>query len=501
MSDATHPPSATDRDGIGLLRQALRSAGYEPDRMAVMLRSETGSLTPRPQDVQVIVRYLPERDRLADLMKLFLLRLEIPAARAADALAPLPLERAERIGVVARDGDVVRGTVRILPSGTLVFASDRELESDPDIPADHVMGVSQSSIFLASLTVREMVADVLDVGCGGGIQSVIAAQHAKRVVACDINARALAFTAFNAQLNGMTNVETREGSFFEPVKDERFDLIVSNPPFVISPASAIVFRDGGMRGDDVSRMVVREAAAHLRDGGLAFVLVSWGMPLGARWEQPLEAWVGDLGCDAWFLHQGSAVPIGYATTWNEPLQRADPAAFGRALDEWTRYYAELGYASLGYGAVVLRKRRAASHWTRADDLQGQREPLSGAQIAQLIAAEDYVRSRSDEQLLAARFTREPEHRLDQTLRAHDGAFAVESATLRLESGIRFSVPIDAFTAELFARLDGATTLTDAARAASARFANEGFSEADFATEACAVIRRLLSIGLVHVPKR
>ncbi len=500
-SAATSVPDSGDRAGIALFRQALRSASYHPDRMRVMLRAEGENVTPRPEDVPVVARLLPERDRLADLLRLFLLRLDVPAARAADALGPLPLERATRLRLVTQEHGLVRGAIRVLPAAELVFACDRELESAPALPPDHVMGVSSSSIFLASLTVRRPVGDVLDVGCGGGIQSVLAAHHAKRVVACDINPRALAFAAFNAALNGVTNVECRAGSFFDPVGDERFDVVVSNPPFVVSPDSAMVFRDSGMRGDDVSREVVRQAATHLRDGGLAFVLVSWGIRDGATWSAPLERWVRDTGCDAWFLHQSQATPLGYAATWNEPLQRASAGAYEDAIDRWVRYDRELGYTALAYGAVVLRKRKAASHWTRADDLHGQREPASGEQIARLIDAEDYLASHTDEQLLRARFSLEPEHRLDQTLRVRDGAFAVEGATLRLETGLRFNIAIDAFTAELLTRLDGKRTLAQAATDAAARFAGDGIAAADFGVEAVSVTRRLLALGFVRLNPR
>ncbi len=490
---------ASDREGIALLRTALRSAGYGPDRMQVMLRAESDNLTPRPEDVPVVLRLLPERDRLANLMRLFLLGLPLEDARAADALAPLGLDRALHLGVVARSPAGIRAEVRILPSGDLIFACDRELESAPDLPADHVMGVSTSSIFLASITVREPVRDVLDVGCGGGIQSVLAARHAKRVVACDINPRALDFTAFNAALNGVTNVECRAGSFFEPARAERFDLVVSNPPFVVSPDSALTFRDSGMRGDGVSRMVVREAAAHLADGGSAFVLVSWGVPAGVHWDAPLAAWVRGLGCDAWFLHQASATPLGYAATWNEPLQRGgDPAAYDRALDRWTRAYQELGYVAIGYGGVILRRRTAAKHWTRADDLHGQREPASGAQVARLIAAEDYLATHDDQQLLRARLVSEPAHRLQQVLRARDGVFVVEGASLVLEEGLRFRTDVDAFTAELFARLDGSRTLAEAATDASHRFVTKEIPFPEFVAAAPAIARRLLALGFIRL---
>ena len=67
--------------------------------------------------------------------------------------------------------------------------------------------------------------------------------------------------AFNAAINGITNVEWRLGSLFEPVAGERFDLIFSNPPYVISPDSQFIFRDGGRQGDALCEEMVRACAA------------------------------------------------------------------------------------------------------------------------------------------------------------------------------------------------------------------------------------------------
>ena len=65
------------------------------------------------------------------------------------------------------------------------------------------------------------------------------------MTAVDVNPRALRYAALNARLNGLANVETREGSWLEPVADERFDLVVCNPPYVLSPDRDYLFRDGG----------------------------------------------------------------------------------------------------------------------------------------------------------------------------------------------------------------------------------------------------------------
>lgn len=56
---------------------------------------------------------------------------------------------------------------------------------------------------LAALTVRRSIGTALDLGTGGGVQALLAARHSRRVVAVDVNPRALRYTAFNARLNGL----------------------------------------------------------------------------------------------------------------------------------------------------------------------------------------------------------------------------------------------------------------------------------------------------------
>ena len=107
------------------------------------------------------------------------------------------------------------------------------------VSADHVLGVSSASVSLAQLTPRGSVASALDLGTGCGVQSLHLAAHADRIVATDVNPRALSMTRLNASLNGIGRIDVREGSLFEPVAGETFDLIVTNPPFVISSGDAM----------------------------------------------------------------------------------------------------------------------------------------------------------------------------------------------------------------------------------------------------------------------
>lgn len=79
------------------------------------------------------------------------------------------------------------------------------------------------------------------------MQSLHLARHAARIVGTDVNPRALELAALTAALNG-ADVDLREGSLYEPVAGELFHLIVSNPPFVMSPpraeADTLAYREG-----------------------------------------------------------------------------------------------------------------------------------------------------------------------------------------------------------------------------------------------------------------
>ena len=168
-----------------------------------------------------------------------------------------------------------------------------------------------------------------------------------------MNARALEYAELNAALNGVHNVELRRGSFFEPVEGEQFDLVVANPPYVVSPEHAYLFRDSGLRGDTVSESVVRAAPAALAPGAFASILISWALDPDDPAERP-RGWLEGSGCDAFLLHTSTDDPLETAAVWNRDLLDR-PEAYGEALDRWLAYYRARDRAR-GYACLVLRRR-------------------------------------------------------------------------------------------------------------------------------------------------
>jgi ribosomal protein L11 methyltransferase (prmA) len=142
----------------------------------------------------------------------------------------------------------------------------------------HVMPVGGATRTLAAMAAYGVGERVLDVGTGCGYHAILAALCGARVTATDVSARALAYARLNAALAGVT-IDFRCGSLLDPVR-ERYDVVVSNPPFVITPEAARTrgvrtYRDGGREGDSLLAELVGGLGEVLAPGGRAWLLGNW----------------------------------------------------------------------------------------------------------------------------------------------------------------------------------------------------------------------------------
>lgn len=224
------------------------------------------------------------------------------------------------------------------------------------LPADFVMGMGGATETLLTLTPRRHVQRALDLGCGSGVQAVFC--NASRVIATDIDARALAAAAATCHLSGFRRLdegvwregerllEFRLGSLFEPVAGQRFDRIVSNPPFIIEGVGH-VHRDSPFAGDDLTRVLLQELPAHLNPGGLAIVLATWVHPVAGDWQERLDAWLpADHG--VWVAQRDVLDVEAYVDFWGDDA--GVPAAEREA---WTRRLRDRGIAAVGFGWIVV----------------------------------------------------------------------------------------------------------------------------------------------------
>jgi methylase of polypeptide subunit release factors len=492
---ATDVPDAGDATALAALREALERAQFTAER--VEERLGTHELSSRPLDTAVHLRRLDEDDAFSVLARLFLLGAPVEAGRVEAVAAPAGVGGLAALGLVALEGDRVRALVRLVPHGDYYVASDAGEERGADVPFDHVPGIQAPSVTLAKLAVRTRCDTALDLGTGCGIQALLAAKHADRVVATDPNPRALAFAAFNAALNLIDTIELRAGPAFEPVAGERFDLIVANPPYVISPDASYAYRDSGLPGDELCRHVVEQAASHLTEGGFAHVLVSWAHRADGDWDEPLRSWVARSGCDAWLLHYRTSDPVAHAAGWLRPLGEADHDLYTAALDRWLDHLRGLGIDAVGYGAVVLRRRTGERNWIRTDPLPLDRLEPAGEHTLRVFWAQDLLERVDDDGLLDLPLALVDGHRLQQTLAARHGALVAESQTLELTGGLRFTVGVDRHTVSLLPHFDGRRPLRDVLALARETFALDPDERERFVPAALPVVRRLLELGFLE----
>jgi hypothetical protein len=481
------PPHAESPQAAAELVRLLRDAGYQPDR--IQQRLATGDqLLARSPELPSYLRRLGDADELAVLLRLFLLGVPVTHLHLDELVGAKLQARLAGAGLLVHEAEVVHGAVRLVPHDELLVASDHAGAAEAH--ADHVPGVHRPSVALAHLTVRGEGERALDLCTGNGIQAILLAAHAERVVATDVNERALAYAAFNAALNGVDNVETRSGSFFEPVEGEQFDLVVANPPYVVSPESAYLFRDSGMPGDAVSEHVVRATPPALTPGGFACLLIAWALDPDDPAERP-RSWLAGSGCDAFLLHTSTDDPIETATVWNRDLLDR-PEAYAEALDRWLEYYRELGIEQLGYACLVLRKRSdGRDGWLEAQQLPRAALRPAGRHVRKLFETRDRMSEiDSDSVLLDRRLRVVDDAVVTQDRRFAGGRWHAENLTLRLENGLPFSAELDPPTARLIRGLDGSKTLHEALAAAV---------DSDAAQETgLALARRMLEIGFLEL---
>ena len=484
------PPHAGDPDAAAALRRVFDDAGYDADRIQERLGTSDRSLAEGP-DRPVYLRRLGEADPLAALIRLFLLDTPVGRATLERLLGTDSCGLLDRAGLLATDGDDhVDGTVRIVPHEHLLIASDRFAAGH----ADHVAAVHGPSATLSHLTVRRPVGTALDVGTGNGVQALLAAAHADRVVATDLSERALAFTGFNAALNGIDNVELRLGSFFEPAAGERFELVVTNPPYVISPESNFLFRDSGLPKDAVSEQVVRALPAHLAEGGFGSVMISWVQEGDEPTARP-ASWLEGSGCDALVVHTTSDEPLSIAAQWNREA-RSDATAYDAAIERWLAYFAAEGIEQIAFGCVVMRRRTASAerpNWVQSTRMPALRLGPAGAQLEQMFAARDFLAGLEDERaLLERRLSVAPNVALTQELRLGEHGWGVREATVAIRDGLRYSAGLDEVTTALVLGLDGTRTVREALPDPTAARGREELDEIGVR-----VARQMLELGFLR----
>ncbi|WP_344975118.1 DUF7059 domain-containing protein [Salinactinospora qingdaonensis] len=441
------------------LADELRHTLIETDYTVSGVRDRLGGTAARALAREQLVpalRATGGEEHLGVLLRLWWLQ-EPVAERTARAI--LPVTELAEAGLLTLAEGQVRARVHLVP-WELDDGRPGYVVSDPTVRPghgqpnpDHVVGPGGASSTLAQLIVDGPMERALDMGAGCGVQTLHLAARASQVCATDVNPRALWFTEISAALSGIDNVEVRQGSLYEPVEDQRFDLIVSNPPFVITPEPArYSYRESDMAGDEVCAEIVKRAPGYLTDGGWCQLLANWLHVGGEDWRDRVGAWVTGTGCAGWVVQRDVQDPAEYVELWLRDSCEQGTPEYTRRYDAWLDYFEREGIKGIGFGWICLRNDVAQDAAVRVEDLRHEIEQPAGAYLPDVVNGAMTAHRLTNAALLSAHVAPAPgvvEERV-----SIPGAPDPEQILLRQRNGLRRLAQVGTVEAALAGVCDG-----------------------------------------------
>ncbi|MGJ6979809.1 DUF7059 domain-containing protein [Aestuariimicrobium soli] len=464
----TLPPLLTDAEAVAL-REALAAADYTVDRVIEAV-GEVGQAGLQRNSTVAAAHHLgDDRGPLACLVRLFVLQQPMADHHARRPFGTDLYARLLEVGIVERTGagDMVRAGVDVRPvdspddQATGWVVSDLHPGLDQrtaPMRPDYVLGLSPASTTLAQLVNRAPVGRALDLGTGSGIQSLHLASHAEQVVATDLNPRALQHARLTLQLAGLgERVQLREGSLYEPVSGDRFDLIVTNPPYVMSPPSGerLVYREGSFTGDGLVQAVVTGAPAHLNPGGSLHVLGNWANLTGVDTAERLAGWVAGSGADLWVIERERLDIFEYIELWLADAGLTTSRHYGPRYAEWLDYFTGLGIESVSMGWITATMAGREVPDVTVEAWPWQVEQPVGEALGR--HADDVGAAGSSDGDLLGRAWRLRGDVIEETT-GRPGADGPEHLVLRQTSGLRRAIECDTALAAVLGACDGDLTL-------------------------------------------
>ena len=493
---SSFPPPAATPEQAASLRADLADSGWGVEAVAALLGEVADAALrreirlPALRAVRAALAGGAASSPVAVLTALFMLGDPVPVTALDAALPRTTAAGAAAIGLVGEPDETgcVRALVDLRPHEAVDDAGEvrwwvasdlGELVTGRALAPDHVLGVGGAGLTLAGLTPRTPVRTALDLGCGCGIQTLYLLRHAEHVVATDISARALAFTAFNAALAGVSvtgapgtpsaldvapgsgaasapdtasgvgRLELLHGSLLEPVAGRRFDLIASNPPFVLTPPAV---REAGLplmeyrdAGGPVLPALVAGLGEHLEPGGAAVMLGNWEHYGADSWRDAVSAWIPEE-LDAWVIEREVQDPVEYATMWLRdggltPERHAE--TFDAALGAWIGDFEARGVEGIGFGYLIVhRPESPRGPWRLLEEVSTSGQGVLGPHVAEVLRIRELLSGLDDDAVAALRPVLAP----DVTEERHFVPGASEPTVILLRQGGGLGRTVQASTA-------------------------------------------------------
>ncbi len=424
------------------------------------------------------------------LLELFFLEKAVARKRFEASLSDTARADLLAAGLVVEDGGDLVASVLLVPVGDLLIAGDRYQKMPAEMQAEHVLSVNPPARLLANFTVRKPVSRLLDLCAGNGIQALAASASADEVIATDLNPRALKFSAFNAALNGIGNIESRCGAGFAPVAGEKFDQIVCNPPYILTPEQRYMCTDNTMALDGFCKSLLDQAPAFLEEGGLLQMICEWVETEKQGWRERLSEWFVGNHCDAWVICSGYSSVAEYVTRRSQQTLADPEAKDSSKSSDWLAYFRSHGVTGIRSGFIQLR-RRQGKNWRSFTSLGERTRGAVGDSIAAGLVWRDRYLGLADARVLDLR----PRPVADLSELPAQQA-APGSARLVIGSGLPVSFLASPGVRSMLRAMDGTRSVADVCDTL-ARQAGVPLEHAQ--AEGCSVVRELLSQGLLGVP--
>lgn len=369
-------------------RQRLTSLGYTEERIAKRLQIRHPAVLELPS-YPIYHARLPQRpDDLSLLISLFLLQNEVLRETANAALNASVVDELLTVGVLRQASTgAVAANVSVYPCSGFYFITDHRFRpqwpTNYTAPAQPVMQLGEDSYALAYLTPKPRKGShVLDLCTGSGIQAILAARGAEHVVGVDINSRAVNFARFNAALNGVAaKVDFQCGNLYESLEDNRFDLILANPPFIPSSnsgADRLLFQDAGPTGDQIFGPILSGLLTHMTPNGLAVIISLFVDTKRSSIETRIRRWIGSrVPVHLLLMEFYSIDPEEFASwgaTWR--LFEDDFDTYSRRYQERLALLRSEEILRLTHGILVVRMSKTSSF--RTTKLPVPRRPQQNA---------------------------------------------------------------------------------------------------------------------------
>lgn len=420
------------------------------------------------------------RDGLDMLIRLFMDGVLVDRADAARLLGDDGLQALAAVGLIggpADRPDQCFANVLLYPTRGLWIVSDltggtagspEGLREDAVYPAI----TAQTRDYFAGLSAApcERFLEM----CGGtGIAALDAAPRARHAWSADVTERCTRFGEFNARLNGITNFSAVQGDLWEPLQGMTFDRIVAHPPYVAALRREMIYRDGGVDGEQITRGVIAGLAEHLEPGGRFFCTCVATDRKDAPLEQRVRAMLGPMEAEFDVLLVARGVQPASEYYRNAVAQEKLSA------DEASRYIATfeaLGVEQLVYCTIGIERHGTRRAPITERRLEG-RAPI-GAAIAWLFDWNLLQRAPDFRERLLGGRLRVPVGVTVRTERRNGRAgWGVTKGQVDTETPFLASVDCSANTAALVIRCDGTVTPGDLAREVSVE-AGMGLREAE-----------------------